>query len=374
MASTTDLARPLDIDRPYSASPTVNAKLTTSAGISVSYVAPALPTSSPPSVSESSGWSTLEEDLEEELTAEESYKSFLAPYGQVLLDPDLDLEPQIMQEEEVSPSPRYSTIYDSDGNVIKDDDYPSSWDEEEDDMSNKIITKLKVSQEEPSWSDIGQPVNSSFEFWKTENKLKAVSKPKLYDTKYQHNNKYASDSNIKDAVDMTQPGLRKIPKENCYTTTSSETTARSPEAQTEDDHLYCSIQDDSKGEPIEENIYETVDFDHPESGFFSYVAVNRHAFKPIVTTCIPVNQDYSTSSSDCYESMSVNKVTVNGKLWINPTNTDSSTNEPNVVLTNQITSSFIFLSNNLGLFQPSFVYISVVVFGVTRLFFVFSSL
>ena len=173
---------------------------------------------------------------------------------------------------------------------------------------------------------------------------------------------------------MTQPGLRKIPKENCYTTTSSETTARSPEAQTEDDHLYCSIQDDSKGEPIEENIYETVDFDHPESGFFSYVAVNRQAFKPIVTTCIPVNQDYSTSSSDCYESMSVNKVTVNGKLWINPTNTDSSTNEPNVVLTNQITSSFIFLSNNLDLFQPSFVYISVVVFGVTRLFFVFSSL
>lgn len=340
----TDLARPLDIDRPTSASPTVNAKLTTSAGISVSYVAPALPTSSPPPVSESSGWSTVEEDLDEELTAEESFKSFLAPYGQVLLDPDLDLEPQIMQEEEVSPSPRYSTIYDSDGNVIKDD-YPSSWDdEEEDEMTNKIITKLKVSQEEPSWSDIGQPVNSSFEFWKAENKLKAVSKPKLYETKYQHNNKYASDSNIKDAVDMTQPGLRKIPKESFYTTTSSETTARSPEAQTEDDHLYCSIQDDPKGEPIEENIYETVDFEHPESGFFSYVAVNRQVFKPIVTTCIPVNQDYSTSSSDCYESMSVTKVTVNGKLWINPTNTDSSTNEPNLVLTNQITSSFIFLS------------------------------
>ena len=368
-STTTDLARPLDIDRQYSASPSVNAKLTTSAGISVSYVAPALPTSPP--ISETSEWSTIEEEIEEEeAVAEEAYKSFLAPYGQVLLDPDLDLEPQVMQD--FTPSPRYSTIYDSDGNVIKDD-YPSSWDDDHEDViPDKVIAKMTTlsNKEEPSWSDIGQPVNSSFEFWKTENKLKAVSKPKLYDTKYLHNNKYASDSNIKDAVDMTEPGLRKIPKESIYTTTSSETTARSPEAaQTEDDHVYCSIQDNiGKGDDAieEENIYETVDHDpHPESGFFSYVAVNRQAFRPI-QTCIPVNQDYSTSSSsDCYESV---KVTVNGKLWINPTNTDSSTNEPNLVLTNQLKKLLPFL------FFPPILLFIFPFFTLLDYFFVFSSL
>ena len=316
---TIDLARPLDIEyRPSSASCStpVNAKLTTSAGISVSYVAPALP-----SPSESESWSTIEEEEEEESQAEESFKSFLAPYGQVLLDPDLDLEPQIIQEDT---SPRYSVIYDSDGNVK--DDYPSSWDDDEEPVNEPIIKTLK--NEEPSWSDIGQPVNSSFEFWKTKNKLKAVSKPKLYDTKYLHNNKYASDSNINDAVDMTEPGLRKIPKESIYTTTSSETTARSPQNDQED-HIYCSIQDNSKGD--EENIYESVENDlDPESGFFSYTAVHRS--RQVVSTCIPINQEYS-SSSDYYESVSV-KVTVNGKLWINPTNTDSSTNEQtNLVLT-----------------------------------------
>ena len=321
----TDLARPLDIDhRPSSASSsnTVNAKLTTSAGISVSYVAPALPSPS----EESSSWSTVEE-LEEESFAEESFKSFLAPYGQVLLDPDLDLEPQIIQEDT---SPRYSIIYDSEGNVK--DNYPSSWDEEEEEDIETHETIKTLKNEEPSWSDIGQPVNSSFEFWKTKNKLKAVSKPKLYDTKYLHNNKYASDSNINDAVDMTEPGLRKIPKESIYTTTSSETTARSPQND-QDDHIYCSIQDTTKGD-IEENIYESVENNcDPESGFFSYLAVHRS--RQVLSTCIPVNQDYSStqSSSDYYESVSV-KVTVNGKLWINPTNTDSSTNEPtNLVLT-----------------------------------------
>ena len=328
-----------DLDRPFSApsasKPSANnavtAKLTTSAGITVTYTAPALP---PLPRAESSAsipltWSTIEEepsngeegcsDNNSESSEENTpYQSFMAPYGQVILDPDLDFEPQILTEE---PSPDYDVIYDSKGEIIKqhndDDDYPSSWDDE-DDLVQKLDLErmnIKKSTEEP-WSDIGQSVNSSFEFWKTKNKLKAVTKPKLFDTKYQHNNKYASDSNIQDAVDMTEPGLRKIPKVSIYsTTTSSEMTSTNPPSNEE--HIYCSIQEG-------DNIYETVEV--PESGFFSYVSTCTKSPLQAVT-CIPVNQSPNSNSSE-YEDL-CSKVTVNGKLWINPQH-----NQDNITSTN----------------------------------------
>lgn len=246
---------------------------------------------------------------------EEKYISFLKPYGQVLLDPDLDLEPQVIAQE--SSSPDYSEVYDSFGNIVQDD-YPSSWDDEKD--AQEVPTTIKVGNEDP-WSDIGQEVNSSFEFWKAKNKLKALKKPKLYDTKYEHNNKYASDSNINDAVDMTEPGLRKIFKPDIYdtTTTSSEMTKADY-----DEHIYEDVED-------AENIYEDVDNENleenPESGFFSYVLESPSKN----VTCIAINQEKSSSSS---EEASC-KVTVNGKLWISPvksTNNCEQTNDIPVLL------------------------------------------
>ena len=374
----------------------VTAKLTTSAGITVTYTAPALPKTEPPPIiarPESSAsipltWSTIEEEDEEEEieieqvitdddnaesgTAETTpYQSFLAPYGQVLLDPDLDLEPQVITEE---PSPDYDRLYNSNGELIAyDDDYPSSWDEDqEEDLVQRLDLERKHKCEEPAWSDIGQSVNSSFEFWKTKNKLKAVTKPKLFDTKYQHNNRYASDSNIQDAVDMTEPGLRKIPKVSIYsTTTSSEMTSTTPQ---DDEHVYCSIDGGVGGSGAHfatpativanddddyDDIYETVDVP-PESGFFSYVSTtSKRLITPAqAVTCITVNQ--STSSE--YEETQFNKVTVNGKLWINPTyheqpspnvntnkispkndslptTTITTTNSSSVLLTSRITTS-----------------------------------
>ena len=316
------------------------AKLTTNAGISVSYVAPALPPELLDLSHESdTGWDTIEEEESDPEQVDESYKSFLRPYGQVLLDPDLDFEPQIMVQDN------------ADQEAI--DDYPSSW---EDDQNDDIVERLantndkhQGSKEDP-WSDIGQSVNSSFEFWKIKNKLKAVQKPKLYETKYQHNNKYASDSNINDAVDMTEPGLRKIPKEAIYSTTDQ--SAGSPQAleeSAESEHVYYSINDDlhnhdqdldhdiidkKTGANIDvienhDNIYESVELEHnPESGFFSFdvqpgistgipgqgLDISRKI------TCIPVNQRPSSSSDD-YASC---HVTVNGKLWINPSNKDTT--------------------------------------------------
>ena len=473
----------------------VNAKLTTNAGISVSYVAPALPRSAIVSSSRSgsnqdenseTGWDTIEdsesddfvdeayksflrpygkvllddqdnhehnepiEETESDEFVDEAYKSFLRPYGQVLLDPDLDFEPQVMVgqdnydqddtiEEESNdildkayksflrpygqvlldpPNPDFgfgqnpeSGFQDNDeghddtaNNDLIIDDYPSSWEEDE---QNDNLIKVTVSkkskepcrdrpnfshsaeaaaegsahiekfslrpktetEEEHPWSDIGQSVNSSFEFWKAKNKLKAVQRPKLYETKYRHNNKYASDSNINDeAVDMTEPGLRKIPKEAIYSTTDQERTSSggTPHAledsrefqesadSDKSEHVYYSINEDLDHQDAEganqmsrvnvcledytdDNIYESVELEqnpnpdlsgfgqqNPESGFFSGFDHRQPGLEPgqipgnKKITCIPVNQRPSSSSDD-YVSC---HVTVNGKLWINPFNKD----------------------------------------------------
>jgi hypothetical protein len=379
--NTTDTAR-LDstdlvdsIDRPFSAP--INAKLTTSGGITVSYNAPALPRPDPAERPESSAsipltWSTIDDEEEEVNVDEEdydsnpdqeSYTAFLAPYGQVHLDPDLDLEPQVLAEEEEESSPDYSQVYDSYGQLLDRngtsylgnpdsdpdpkiddaDEYPSSWDdddEEEEEDEEVLLEQLnldrpvKNSTAEEPWSDIGQSVNSSFEFWKTKDKLKPVQPAKLFDTKYQHNNRYASDSNINDAVDMTEPGLRKILKSTCSTTSSScETTFHVPsplldediieEEEVTEEPIYYSISDDLDHQETgeQENIYsECLDPD-PESGFFSYVAVTKLSPKSQTVTCIPINhRDESTSSSS--EDYVCN-VTVNGKIWINPSSSTS---------------------------------------------------
>ena len=443
------------LDDPNDKYLSVNAKLTTNAGISVSYVAPALPSSSQDS---DTGWDTIEEDDDEEgydyilddpNDKYESYKSFLRPYGQVLLDPDLDFEPQVMIQDNPDDilddadfilDDSYASLDDAnailddpnginydpneifddtnaiiddpntivnykndkiddpefilddtnaildnpnailddpnaifyDSNTITDykndlfddtntylydpntilndpndilddpnailDDHPPSW-EDEDDQNDGLVAKVVKTianghdildepnaaiKDDPNaypWSDIGQSVNSSFEFWKVKNKLKAKPKTKLFETKYQHNNKYASDSNINDAVDMTEPGLRKIPKEAIYSTTDQETS--SPQGLEEDsEHVYYSINDIPIDHPNaiqddanEDNIYESVDMqdqNNPESGFFS---MDHGKAKSKKITCIPVNQRPSSSSSDDYVSC---HVTVNGKLWINP--------------------------------------------------------
>ena len=471
----------------------VNAKLTTNAGISVSYVAPALPRSAIVSSSRSgsnqdenseTGWDTIEESESDDFVDEaynsflrpygkvllddqdnhehnepieetesddfvdEAYKSFLRPYGQVLLDPDLDFEPQVMvgqdnidQDDTIEEESNdildkvYKSFLRPYGQVLLDppntefefgqnpesgfqdndeghddtanndlliDNYPSSWEEDEqnDDLIKVTVSKNKEpcrdrpnfshsaeaaegsahiekfslrpkieTEEEHPWSDIGQSVNSSFEFWKAKNKLKAVQRPKLYETKYRHNNKYASDSNINDeAVDMTEPGLRKIPKEAIYSTTDQERTSSggTPHAledsrefqesadSDKSEHVYYSINEDLDHQGAEganqmsrvnvcledytdDNIYESVELEqnpnpdlsgfgqqNPESGFFSGFDHRQPGIEPgqilgnKKITCIPVNQRPSSSSDD-YVSC---HVTVNGKLWINPFNKD----------------------------------------------------
>ena len=164
---------------------------------------------------------------------------------------------------------------------------------------------------------------------------------------------------------MTEPGLRKIPKVSIYsTTTSSEMTSTNPPSNEE--HIYCSIQEDLHVATTDaDNVYETVDVPD-DSGFFSYISTTSSARRdsareesarresglataassssymgqsqisaPQAVTCIPINQCPSSTSSEYDEksstpssSMLCTRVTVNGKLWLNPCHTTTNSANP----------------------------------------------
>lgn len=117
----------------------------------------------------------------------------------------------------------------TEGSREEEDDYPSSWD----DVDTKMLSSPRV-RSQNAWSDVGVPMtNSSFDFFQEKDRLKLMQPPKLSQPNMVSHNKYASDSNINDALIMLEPGLRKMAKDEYYTTTNSScTTARS--SQTDD--------------------------------------------------------------------------------------------------------------------------------------------
>ena len=102
----------------------------------------------------------------------------------------------------------------------EEDDYPSSWDE---DADTTMLSSPRV-RSQNAWSVVGvEPMttNSSFDFYQEKDRLKLMRPPKLSQPNVNRHNKYASDSNISDALIMLEPGLRKMAKDECYTTTNS---------------------------------------------------------------------------------------------------------------------------------------------------------
>ena len=102
----------------------------------------------------------------------------------------------------------------------EEDDYPSSWDE---DADTTMLSSPRV-RSQNAWSVVGvEPMttNSSFDFYQEKDRLKLMRPPKLSKPNVNRHNKYASDSNISDALIMLEPGLRKMAKDECYTTTNS---------------------------------------------------------------------------------------------------------------------------------------------------------
>jgi hypothetical protein len=183
-------------------------------------------------------------------------------YGRVYIDSEVDYTPQQM----ISPnlrSPIYSDLYD--------------------DYGQRLDT--------PCWDPLADPVQipccNTDRFWNSELFSTRIRRSvKMSPTDDDLHLKYASESNIDEAVDMTLPGLRRIPKDNADFTSTEESSTPTLESPSNYyyEHIYCSIDDN------EENIYEEVpplmspvavagfasrlEPEH-ESGFFSYQEPNQ---------------------------------------------------------------------------------------------------
>ena len=284
------------------------------------------------------------------------------PRGQICLDSNVDFSPQIIRDDgKESASPAYDVLYDDEGRCIAverpcyadstyfdgehhyyniQDDYPSSWEEEENvyyedgnvemycsgsqsNVENSTLNVEIVSEEviEPSrsglmhsanaWSDIGVSFHSSFDFFRRRDRYR----PTKRSTKTGNASKCASDSNIQDALVMMEPGLRKIRKDS-YTPTTTATNSsveNNYDSQNRIEPVYQDIDDHYD----EEHVYACLEGprktesanEMEESGFFSNLWSQPVELKHV--TNLPVNlfpsdDDYSDSSG---------VVTVNGHRY-----------------------------------------------------------
>ena len=222
-------------------------------GISITYQAPPLPSVLQSNIqSSNNGLSNTRQNFEVKkvLINAETNRS-----KEVLIPEDVDISPQIMLEQPDVPIkrenlslpvyyhslnghevPKYLPLLSSIGckeecefedireededaeDGCDDDDYPSSWD----DVDSIMLMSPRV-RSQNAWSDVGVPMtDSSIDFFQEKERLKLrQNNPKFSQPNVNSHNKYASDSNINDALIMMEPGLRKMAKDEYYTTTNS---------------------------------------------------------------------------------------------------------------------------------------------------------
>ena len=153
------------------------------------------------------------------------------------------------------------------------------------------------------WSDCGMRPTSHDEFWKskTHSRNKGSSLGRRETGKQKDFQKYASESNIEDALEMLETGLRKIPKDTNFTSEEESPMG----SNLYEDHIYQSIDGGGCDAALNENIYEECcsysggGGANPESGFFSYQNYEEDFFGEEEeeddgyenhVTLIPVNQ------------------------------------------------------------------------------------
>jgi len=80
----------------------------------------------------------------------------------------------------------------------------------------RVESRSKLRHSANAWSDVGTNFHSSVELFRCRDRFRPAKTSKVYDGR---GSKCASDSNIQDAVEMMEPGLRKIRKDSYHTTT-----------------------------------------------------------------------------------------------------------------------------------------------------------
>jgi len=250
-------------------------------------------------------------------------------------------------------SPIYDVLYDDDGNCIafaqpyfvggccstsQSSPLSPDCDRESCKCSTVDCSKETVYQEKlPSrsnllhsanaWSDVGVSFHSSFDCFRQRDRFRPTKRStKSFVDKNGEAAKFASDSNIQDALVMMEPGLRKIRKDSFATSTTATTNSSVEQNYYESQHqmiepVYEIIEydDQTTTNEEEEPVYacveeESLKFESSnhvdESGFFSYPwqeQPSKHVTK------IPVNQ----FPGDDEQSDSSGVVTVNGHHFDN---------------------------------------------------------
>jgi hypothetical protein len=219
----------------------------------------------------------------------------------------------------------YENVYYDDQNeeTIPENDYYIDRDDEtlqENDQYVDQNVKLKHDSEKPekeissrsnllhsanAWSDVGYNFDSSVDLFRRRDRFRPTTKStKSFDKR----SKCASDSNLQDAMEMMEPGLRKIRKDSYATTATTTATSSSVEnyfeSQNQIEPVYQVIDDQGKGTSDEQVYAFLEDSGNPvgdESGFFSWQPVTK-----IAVNRFPGDDDSSDSSGI---------VTVNGRRF-----------------------------------------------------------
>ena len=197
-------------------------------------------------------------------------------FGPVKLDTNADFNPQVIQYNDYSELDDIVSL--SSSSTISDDP-PSSWGSNSsfDFISNRLIEErncLTAQDDYPNadWTSSNNDFEDSCEF---------PSRRRNRSFKLAVAPKYASESNIEDALVMLEPGLRKIPKDTNFTTSEEDSTNLSSNG-------YIIAKDDSSEHQVND-----------ESGFFSYQdnhSINKHV------TVITINQDtHDSGDNDKYK-------------------------------------------------------------------------
>ena len=159
------------------------------------------------------------------------------------------------------------------------------------DAKSKTASRSKLRLSANAWSDVGTNFHSSVELFQCRDRFRPTKLIKAYDGR---GSKCASDSNIMDAVEMMEPGLRKIRKDSYHTTTPTHSSTECCQDRFEPD--YPDQFDGCTEQP--ESYYHEVLQKVAEEGYFYNC---NYQYEPVYQDMTEEDEDETKSSENRLE-------------------------------------------------------------------------
>ena len=180
--------------------------------------------------------SSLSSSLDLNISSEEDESStYLSPKDALLPSSSSTFYGRVCSSSSLSPAPSYAEVGEGSGFI---DELEEEEEEEEhiyeslSDWQGSLLSsaassewtdprKLMAMRSAAVWSDCGARLSVSREFFPSEDEVGSMDSRRM-DKALGRTTKFASESNIEDALVMMEPGLRRIPKDTDYTTEEEE--------------------------------------------------------------------------------------------------------------------------------------------------------